>query len=261
MRVLLTNDDGYNSVLFKIVLRNLKKQSWVTELQVAAPEKEQSWRSGSMSGHGSIHPRYADVEGQRIAIIDGTPADCADFGVYHLFSEYPDLVISGINCGENTGLGFLMCSGTLGAAMHGNLLLKPIPGVALSQCLFNREKYLKIKDNALSPDELQKYTLHLNDALELIWQKLKDSDGSPFSVDPQPITWAFNIPDVASDKMVVQEARLGDSRLLQCYCKVGDEYKHLLKEYVDSKERDSDVQVVKSGKISLTKIDLRRLCQ
>ncbi len=261
MRVLLTNDDGYRSFLFKVILRNLQKQTWISELQVAAPEKEQSWRSGSMSGLGSIHPKFIEMEGQRVAVIDGTPADCADFGVYHLFNEYPDLVISGINCGENTGLGFLMCSGTLGAAMHGNLLLKPVPGVALSQCLFDHDMYLKIKENDLTSQELTQYTAHLDNALELIWQKLKDTEGSPFSSNPKPITWAFNIPGLEAENMSVQDAKVGDSRLLQCYRKVGEEYKHQLKEYVESKEEGSDTQVVKSGKISLTTIDLRRLCQ
>jgi len=68
-----------------------------------------------------------------IHALDGTPADCADIGIYHLFESRPDLLISGINTGGNEGLGFLLSSGTVGACLEANIA--GLPAVALSQGL------------------------------------------------------------------------------------------------------------------------------
>ena len=45
-------------------------------------------------------------------IVDGYPADCVQVGSFGLLDELPDFVVSGINIGINTGLGFFMASGT-----------------------------------------------------------------------------------------------------------------------------------------------------
>jgi 5'/3'-nucleotidase SurE len=76
---------------------------------------------------------------QEWALIDGTPASCADIGVHHLYNEKGpvDLVISGPNFGRNTTAVYSTSSGTVGAAMEG--ALSNIPAVALSYAFETRE--------------------------------------------------------------------------------------------------------------------------
>jgi 5'-nucleotidase len=51
--------------------------------------------------------------------IDGTPTDCVNIALDHLLPRRPDIVISGMNIGYNAGVPFILCSGTLGAAIEG----------------------------------------------------------------------------------------------------------------------------------------------
>ena len=51
----------------------------------------------------------------------GTPADCVNLGIYNLLESKPDIVVSGVNLGFNTGLGFLLASGTVGACFEANI--------------------------------------------------------------------------------------------------------------------------------------------
>lgn len=60
---------------------------------------------------------------------NGTPADCVKLGVGTLFERRPDLVVSGINLGPNTGTNVIY-SGTVSAATEARIL--GIPSIAIS---------------------------------------------------------------------------------------------------------------------------------
>lgn len=128
-RVLITNDDGIDAPGLAALVRAF---SLITEVVVVAPTGN---RSGS-THYSSIVSRPVEVEkrsvvGARAAYaVDGYPADCVLIALRGLLvDEPPDLVISGINAGANTG-DFWYVSGTLGAARMA--ALEGIPAIAVS---------------------------------------------------------------------------------------------------------------------------------
>ena len=127
-RILLTNDDGIHShgldILKKIALK-LSSDVWVV-----APKTEQSGASHSLTL--SVPLPLREVE-SRVYVVEGTPSDCVFLGVRQLMQEHPpDLVLSGVNFGQNLA-GDVTYSGTIAGAMEGTSL--GIPAIALSQAI------------------------------------------------------------------------------------------------------------------------------
>ncbi len=112
MRILLTNDDGINSIGLRIVADWAQKLGEVT---VVAPLKEQSGKSQSLQIHDPFMIEKVEYAGAKEAYaVDSTPADCVRFAVSGLKKSF-DLVISGVNRGYNLSSDVLY-SGTAGAA-------------------------------------------------------------------------------------------------------------------------------------------------
>lgn len=118
MKILITNDDGYRAPGILALYRALVRDH---EVILAAPDRERS-----AIGHGITlnQPlRYERVDlnhGGSGYAVAGTPADCVKLGLYEFYDDPPDLVISGINAGSNTGIN-LNYSGTAGAAREAAL--------------------------------------------------------------------------------------------------------------------------------------------
>jgi 5'-nucleotidase len=126
MRILCTNDDGIHAtglaVLEKIA-RTFSDDVWVI-----APETEQSGASRALTLTAPIRVRQA---GSKRFAVSGTPTDCVLLGVDHLIEgPKPDLVLSGVNRGQNIAEDVTF-SGTIAGAMQGMQL--GIPAIALSQ--------------------------------------------------------------------------------------------------------------------------------
>jgi 5'-nucleotidase len=73
--------------------------------------------------------------------INGTPSDCVLFALYSGEFPKPDLVLSGINAGDNTGMSALIGSGTLGACWEA--VLEGVPAIAFSMRMAKRAHYKK----------------------------------------------------------------------------------------------------------------------
>lgn len=135
MKILLTNDDGYNAPGILTLYKTLQPYHQVI---LIAPDREKS-----AVGHGitlnepmRIDSIHLNGENRKYAIA-GTPADCIKLGLSEFFKTPPDLVISGINPGSNTGVN-INYSGTVGAAREA--ALNGIPSIAVS--IFNMGKKL-----------------------------------------------------------------------------------------------------------------------
>jgi 5'-nucleotidase len=126
MRVLLTNDDGIHApgmALLEQVARRLWQDVWV-----CAPAEEQSGAGHSLTLHMPVRLRE---HGEQRFSVTGTPTDAVNLALRKLFPDKkPDLIISGINAGENLA-DDVTYSGTISAAMEG--ALAGIPAIALSQ--------------------------------------------------------------------------------------------------------------------------------
>ena len=129
-RILVTNDDGIYSEGIKLLAEALAE---VGEVVVVAPDREQSATSHSLTLHRPLRIRQLD---ENQWVVDGTPTDCVNLGVLHLFKDRPpDLVASGINFGSNLG-DDVTYSGTVSATFESSLL--GIPSVAFSQAVGGR---------------------------------------------------------------------------------------------------------------------------
>ena len=125
-RVLLTNDDGHNAegiALLRRVAEQLTPDIW----QVA-PLVEQSGMGHALTYRS---PLRLHTLGHQNYICDGTPTDCVTLGLEKVLKDQlPDMVLSGINAGENLGEG-ITSSGTVGAAMQATLM--GVRAIAFSQ--------------------------------------------------------------------------------------------------------------------------------
>ena len=129
-QILLTNDDGIQSPGLWAAAETLSALGYVT---IAAPRRQYSGagRSIPIESDGRIEQQTLRIGSQEwpAYAIGGSPAQSVMHGVLEILPHKPDLVVSGINYGENIG-NSIMISGTVGAAMEGASL--GIPSLAVS---------------------------------------------------------------------------------------------------------------------------------
>ena len=128
--ILLTNDDGIRSPGLWAAASELSKIGYVT---VVAPREQSSGMGRSLpsTSDGIIRKEQVQVNGQEWSVyaVGGSPAQAVLHGILEIIPHKPDLVVSGINYGENVGLGITI-SGTVGAAMEAAAM--GIPALAIS---------------------------------------------------------------------------------------------------------------------------------
>jgi 5'-nucleotidase len=129
-QILLTNDDGIQSPGLWTAARALSQLGFV---HVVAPRDQFSGAGRSMpiTSDGLIRAQTMHVDGQdwTVYAVGGTPAQAVQHAVLEVLPGVPDLIVSGINYGENLGTGITV-SGTVGAALEAASL--GIPALAIS---------------------------------------------------------------------------------------------------------------------------------
>lgn len=126
MNILLVNDDGIFAPGINTLYETVKDLGTIT---VVAPDGERSAVSHALTLDKPMPVRQVDTGVLKGTAVMGTPADCVKLALAEILSEKPDLVLSGINLGSNTGLNVIY-SGTVGGAAEA--VFNGIPGVALS---------------------------------------------------------------------------------------------------------------------------------
>ena len=112
MRILLSNDDGIRAPGLQLLAVELRK---LGELFICAPDRV---RSGASSALTIAEPLLAECTGTDAWCVSGTPVDAVKLALRQLMKRPPDVVVSGINNGLNTGSNVLY-SGTVAAALEG----------------------------------------------------------------------------------------------------------------------------------------------
>jgi 5'-nucleotidase len=125
MRILLSNDDGYQAPGLRTLHRVM---AGVADVVVVAPDRDRSGASNSLTLEQPIRATEAEPGFIRV---EGTPTDCVHLAITGLLSEEPDMVVSGINAGANMGDDVLY-SGTVAAATEGRFLGYPAMAVSLA---------------------------------------------------------------------------------------------------------------------------------
>ena len=123
-KILVCNDDGINGPGLPALVAAMRKIGAVT---VSVPDHERSADSHSLTLHKPIR---IHKKSEGVYTLNGSPADCARFGVLEILKGKVDLVVSGINRGYNLGEDVIY-SGTVAAAMEATLL--KIDAIAFSQ--------------------------------------------------------------------------------------------------------------------------------
>ena len=134
--ILLSNDDGYNAPGIKALAEALAP---IATLIVAAPINEQTGASHGITIRELVFVKQINNPlGIQWYSISAKPATCVHIGLEHFVDRKPDLVISGINEGENVGP-LTFRSGTVGAAREAAIL--GLPAIAVSLQGNNKDDY------------------------------------------------------------------------------------------------------------------------
>lgn len=123
MHILVSNDDGYLAPGLAALVQALGRFG---EITVVAPEQNCSGASNSLT---LTRPLTVTKASNGFLFMNGTPTDCVHVALTGLLDRPPDLVVSGINNGQNMGDDTIY-SGTVAAAMEGYLF--GLPSIAFS---------------------------------------------------------------------------------------------------------------------------------
>lgn len=235
MRFLLTNDDGIYAQGLASIKQALEE---IGDVMVIAPVTEQSAVGHAITISDPLKVIPIHRSGQFYGYgITGSPADCVKLGIYSLMEQPPDIVVSGINRGENVGINVLY-SGTVSAATEA--LILGYTGVALST------------DNYLSPDYRAASVFGARLASRLATGALS-----------VPVALNVNCPSCSLHEVAgVKITRQGDSRIVDNFVKResprGTVYywQAGLTQIIDEGE-DTDAVCLKKKMISITPIHYR----
>lgn len=232
MNILISNDDGiYSKGLYELA----KEMKRLGSVSVVAPDKEQSAIGHAITMHQPLRCKKIklndlDIDAWRVS---GTPADCIKIGVETLLPERPQLIVSGINNGENLGTDIIY-SGTVSAAIEGSIF--NIPSIAVSY-----EGY----------DEAE-FSIAARAAVDIIEQVLEHSDSKDILLN-------INIPKMKemNELKGVKITKLGVKKYRNNFEERkdprGNAYYWLAGELMDDEIReDTDIYAVRNGFVSIT---------
>ena len=127
--ILISNDDGVSAKGINVLVETL---AGLGEIVVMAPDGPRSGASGAITSELPVrYTKVKEEEGLTVYKCTGTPVDCVKLALFELLPCCPDLVIGGINHGDNSAVN-VHYSGTMGVVIEG--CLKGIPAIGYSLC-------------------------------------------------------------------------------------------------------------------------------
>jgi 5'-nucleotidase len=125
--VLVTNDDSVQS---NGIIELARASARHAETIIVAPEQPQSATALSMTFHKPLRVNKVRRDAFECYAVSGSPGDCVMIGVNKILPRRPDLVVSGINIGDNNTFQDILASGTVAAALEA--AITGIPSIAFS---------------------------------------------------------------------------------------------------------------------------------
>lgn len=255
MKLLVTNDDGINSVFLHELVFALKAAGH--DLFVVAPLTEQSWTGASKTRHRPVQSTRAEQGlGCPTWTVDGTPSDCVNIALAHLLPDRVEAVVSGMNVGFNCTLGFVIASGTVAGAWEG--ALHGLPAMAVSQNV-PEGTYYRLKEQGGHPDAELGTTLKISaaHAARLAGKLLPATPARSFTVHN------LNMPCPCRPDAVVRRTVLSQFFVPGLFSPPDAEGRHRLiwtqGEDVSPPEPLTDLKCLEEGDISHTVLDYRKL--
>ena len=241
--LLITNDDGIDAPALFPFAKAMHRHGNVT---VVAPNRERSWIGKAISKVDSVAVNRVERHGIEAWSVDGFPADCVHVGAFGVLDSLPDLVLSGINIGANSGSAYATGSGTLGAAIEASNI--GVGGIAFS---------------AMSEGIWREWVswVHTEPALEM-WSRLAEiaadivgivlETGFPAGVDALSV----NLPsgaDLGTRRVVTDLARTRYGALL---AGTNGHYQHSYDGILHTEGNlgGSDMEALQAGLVSITPV-------
>ena len=228
--VLITNDDGIDAKGLAALTQIAMKFG---DVVVVAPDKPQSGMGHAISIHDPLRLFESKLHAPALAYAcSGTPVDCIKLGIYEVLQRRPDLILSGVNHGENSSTNVLY-SGTMSAAIEG--AMEGIPSIGFSLCNF-------------APDaDFSAAQYYIEQLLHLFFEKGL----------PPNCCLNVNIPDLPLEaingiKIVKQAHAYWADRFEKRLDQYGRPYFWLTGEFADLDQRpDTDLHALKEGYVSV----------
>ncbi len=237
-RILITNDDGFESLGLKALIEAVQD---LGEVLVVVPASEKSACGHSLTLTKPL--RFIQLDDNFYKLEDGTPTDCVYLALSSLYPKgvKPDLVLSGINRGANMGED-ITYSGTVAGAMEGAIY--GIPSIAISQvCNSNCEEM----ELSIGYDQAKFVAKDLAKRVLKKGWPLEPRKCLNVNVPPTKEFKGYKVTK-AGFRVYFNEAHLHRNPRGLEYWWLG---LHPL-EWVPSKKRDCDFEAIKEGYVSLT---------
>ena len=136
--ILISNDDGYSA---KGINELAKTLAGLGEIVIMAPDGPRSGASAAITSEFPVrYYKVKEEEGLTIYKCTGTPVDCVKLALFELLPRCPDLIVGGINHGDNSAVN-VHYSGTRGVVIEG--CLKGVPSIGFSLCDHDAEANFK----------------------------------------------------------------------------------------------------------------------
>ncbi len=189
MRILITNDDGFQARGIHILAEIMKQFGDVT---VLAPSEHQSGKSMAvdLGRKGLVYTDLGDGWGH----LNGTPASCVKFALNSVFADSkPDVLVSGINHGGNVAVASCY-SGTLGAAQEA--VVNGVPGIGVSLFDERPDADFSAVFSRIPADEIRGVRACSMGICRWIKEFVQDEDGSyHMSGEIEDGSWNTEMPD------------------------------------------------------------------
>ena len=226
--ILISNDDGINGPGLKPLMKEL---SSFANIYVIVPKHEMSGTSHSI--HLKKYLKLEKIKHNIYALVGGTPADCVKYALYSFFKNKIDLVVSGINTCANLAQD-VVYSGTVASAREGAYL--GIPSMSVSASDETNPCYNQVAKAAL---KIAKEVLK------------KEKKGRP------ALCLNINIPpNYKGIKVVPLGIRCYDETIVEKKTKKGTYYKLAGRFISGKKNKNSDIDAIEQGFISITPLEL-----
>jgi 5'-nucleotidase len=245
-QILLTNDDGIDSPGLWAAAAALEPLGFVT---VVAPRQQWSGAGRSLpiqtEGRITLQEITVAERAWKAYAVDGSPAQAVLHALVELMPAYPDLIVAGINYGENVGSGVTI-SGTIGAALEGASF--GIPSLAVS---FQTDPSFHLSYSTDIDFAAAAHFTHYFARLLLSHKRLPDVD-----------VLKVEVPEGATPSTAWRVTRLSRTRYYlpqrPARANLGDKAKvgYLRQVETERVEADSDVRALIDGVVSVTPLSL-----
>lgn len=226
--ILISNDDGINGPGLKPLMKEL---SSFANIYVVVPKHEMSGMSQSI--HLKKYLKLEKIKKNFFALVGGTPTDCVKYALYSFFKDKIDLVISGINTCANLAQD-VVYSGTVAAAREGAYLGIPSMSVSAS--------------DETNPCYTQVATAASKIAKMLLKKETKDRPALCLNINIPP--------NHKGIKVVPLGIRCYDETVVEKKTKKGTYYKLAGRFISGKKNKNSDIDAIEQGFISITPLEL-----